>query len=77
MVLSQVVEIFSSYVFKYDLSLFSFWDPYDVNVSAQCHLRGLLNYPNFFSFFFFFFLLSLHYLYYSIFQLPDLFLSII
>ena len=34
---SQVTEVFSYYVFKYVhcpfLSLFSFWDPYDANVS--------------------------------------------
>ena len=36
--LSQVREVFSYYVFKYVLSLFlflfSFWDPYNVNISA-------------------------------------------
>ena len=36
--LSQVREVFSYYVFKYFLSpflsLFSFWDPYNVNISV-------------------------------------------
>ena len=53
--LSHVRDIFSYYLFKYFLrsflSLFSFWDPYNVNVVWHCP-RGLLNCPHFFSFFF-------------------------
>ena len=54
---SPVWEVFSSYLFKYFLrsfpSLFSFWDPYSVNVVLLMLSRALLGCFHFFPSFFY------------------------
>ena len=54
--LSHVREVFSYYLFRYFfrsfLSLFSFWDPYNVDVDAFNVVPGVSGCLHFFSFFF-------------------------
>ena len=79
--LSQVRAVFSYYIIKYVLfpflSLFSIWEPYNVNVSTLDVIsQRFLNCPHFLNSFFFF-LFNFSYFHYSAFQFTDPFLCII
>ena len=53
-VFGKFSAIFSSNIFSVPSSLFSFWNPYNVNIDLFKIVTDVSNYPHLFSFFFLF-----------------------